>query len=82
MIELPVAAAADPVSQIERDTVATMTRTSWRYWVGLAAAASLVALGGWAWSTIAVSPRRWSSIRILDSLVESSTMIRRGDEMK
>ena len=52
MIDTPAAAAANPISQIERDTLATMTRTSWRYWLGLGAAASLVALGGWAWSTM------------------------------
>jgi molybdopterin-containing oxidoreductase family membrane subunit len=52
MIDAPSAAAANPISQIERDTLATMTRASWRYWLGLAAAASLVALGGWAWSTM------------------------------
>ncbi len=42
MIDTPAAAAANPISQIERDTLATMTRTSWRYWLGLGAAASLV----------------------------------------
>ncbi len=38
------------LAQVERDTVATMTETSWLYWVGLGASVSLVALGGWAWS--------------------------------
>jgi Ni/Fe-hydrogenase subunit HybB-like protein len=40
---------ANPISQIERDTLATMTRASWRYWLGLFAAAGVVALGGWSW---------------------------------
>ncbi len=52
MIYTPAVAAANPISQIERDTLASMTRTSWRYWLGLGAAASLVVLGGWAWSTM------------------------------
>ena len=40
------------LAQIERDTVATMERTTWRYWLGLATALTLVALGGWAWSVM------------------------------
>jgi molybdopterin-containing oxidoreductase family membrane subunit len=52
MIDAEVAPPANPISQIEHDTLGSMTRTSWRYWLGLAAAASLVALGGWAWSTM------------------------------
>jgi molybdopterin-containing oxidoreductase family membrane subunit len=46
------AAPAHTISQIERDTLGSMTRTSWRYWLGLAGSASLVVLGGWAWSTM------------------------------
>ena len=38
------------LAQIERDTVATMATTTWRYWLALAVALSLVGLGGWAWS--------------------------------
>lgn len=38
------------LSQIERDTIATMSRTTWRYWLGLGMAMSLVAVGGLAWS--------------------------------
>ena len=38
------------ITQIERDTLATMASTSWLYWAGLAASVGLVALGGWAWS--------------------------------
>jgi Ni/Fe-hydrogenase subunit HybB-like protein len=41
---------AKDFSQIERDTLATMSSTSWRYWLGLAVSVALVALGGWAWS--------------------------------
>jgi molybdopterin-containing oxidoreductase family membrane subunit len=52
MIEAPAAVAPDPISQIERDTLASMTRASWRYWLGLATAASLVVIGGWAWTTM------------------------------
>jgi Ni/Fe-hydrogenase subunit HybB-like protein len=37
-------------AQIERDTLATLSSTSWRYWLGLGAAVALVATGGWAWS--------------------------------
>jgi Ni/Fe-hydrogenase subunit HybB-like protein len=37
-------------SDIERDTIATMSVTSWRYWVGLACSILLVCLGGWSWS--------------------------------
>ena len=40
----------NPISQIERDTLATLRRTTWRYWLGLAAAASIVVLGGWSWA--------------------------------
>ncbi len=40
------------LAQIENDTVATMAGTTWRWWLGLAAAVSMVALGGWAWSTM------------------------------
>ncbi len=39
-----------PLSQIETDTLATVSRTTWRYWLGLAAAAGVTALGGWCWS--------------------------------
>jgi Ni/Fe-hydrogenase subunit HybB-like protein len=39
------------LAQIERDVVATMTRSSWRYWLGLSVSVALVAAGGWAWST-------------------------------
>jgi molybdopterin-containing oxidoreductase family membrane subunit len=38
------------LSQIERDTLATMSTTTWRYWLGLAVAVTLTAVGGWAWS--------------------------------
>ena len=38
------------LSQIERDTLATMSTTTWRYWLGLGVAVSLTAVGGWAWS--------------------------------
>jgi len=38
------------LAQIERDTLATMAGTSWRYWLGLGASVALVAVGGWAWS--------------------------------
>ncbi len=37
------------LSQIERDTLATMSSTSWRYWLGLLTAIGLTALGGWAY---------------------------------
>ncbi len=40
----------NPITQIERDTLATMTHTSWAYWAGLLAAVSLMGVGGWAWS--------------------------------
>ncbi len=40
------------LAQIENDTVATMTRTTWRYWLALGSAISLVAAGGWAWSVV------------------------------
>ncbi len=40
------------LAQIENDTVATMAGTTWRWWLGLAVALSMVALGGWAWSTV------------------------------
>jgi Ni/Fe-hydrogenase subunit HybB-like protein len=67
----PAAVSVSPLSQIERDTVATMTHTSWRYWLGLGAAAGLVVLGGWAWSTMLRqglritglnSPAMWGSL--------------------
>ena len=38
------------LAQIEKDTVATMAETTWRYWLALGTALSLVGLGGWAWS--------------------------------
>jgi Ni/Fe-hydrogenase subunit HybB-like protein len=38
------------LAQIERDTIATMSATSWRYWVGLGVSAFLVCLGGLSWS--------------------------------
>jgi molybdopterin-containing oxidoreductase family membrane subunit len=38
------------LAQIERDTIATMSETSWRYWLGLLVSVSLVCIGGWAWS--------------------------------
>ena len=38
------------LAQIERDTAATMAATSWRYWLALGSAVTLVAVGGWAWS--------------------------------
>jgi Ni/Fe-hydrogenase subunit HybB-like protein len=38
------------LSQIERDTLATLSSTSRLYWLGLGSAVALVALGGWAWS--------------------------------
>jgi molybdopterin-containing oxidoreductase family membrane subunit len=42
---------SDPnITQIERDTLATMSSTSRLYWAGLAFSVGLVALGGWAWS--------------------------------
>lgn len=37
-------------SAIERDTLATLSRPSWRYWLALGLAVALVAVGGWAWS--------------------------------
>jgi molybdopterin-containing oxidoreductase family membrane subunit len=43
-------ASANPITQIERDTLATVSRTTWRYWLGLAAAAAVTAVGGWCWS--------------------------------
>lgn len=45
-----IAGAPHPITQIERDTLATMTHTSGYYWLGLLASLSLVALGGWSWS--------------------------------
>lgn len=45
-----IGASTDPISQIERDTLATLSRTTWRYWLGLAAALGVTALGGWCWS--------------------------------
>ncbi len=38
------------ITQIERDTLATMSRTSWYYWAGLLFSISLIGVGGWAWS--------------------------------
>jgi len=38
------------LAQIEKDTVATMAGTTWRYWLALGSALFLVGLGGWAWS--------------------------------
>jgi molybdopterin-containing oxidoreductase family membrane subunit len=44
-------AAQDPrLSQIERDTLATLSRPSRAYWLGLGFAVTIVAVGGWAWS--------------------------------
>ena len=44
---------SDPsLAQVEHDTVATMERTTWRYWLCLAIALSFVGLGGWAWSGV------------------------------
>jgi molybdopterin-containing oxidoreductase family membrane subunit len=45
---------SDPqaIVRIERDTLATMARTSWRYWLGLGGAAAVVALGGWSWAVM------------------------------
>jgi len=40
------------ITQIERDTLASMATTSWYYWAGLAASVSLIALGGWAFSVM------------------------------
>ncbi len=40
------------LAQIEHDTVATMDRTTWRYWLCLGIAVSFVGVGGWAWSGI------------------------------
>jgi Ni/Fe-hydrogenase subunit HybB-like protein len=39
-----------PISQIEHDTLATVSRTTWRYWLGLSIAVGLTAIGGWCWS--------------------------------
>ena len=33
-----------PISQIETDTLATVSRTTWRYWLGLAIAVGLTAI--------------------------------------
>ncbi len=38
------------LSLIERDTLATLSAPSWRYWAGLAFSIALVAVGGGAWS--------------------------------
>jgi Ni/Fe-hydrogenase subunit HybB-like protein len=38
------------LSQIERDTLATLSPPSWRYWTGLGFSIALVVIGGWAWS--------------------------------
>jgi len=38
------------LTRIERDVAATMTRTSWRYWLGLGVSVGLVLAGGLAWS--------------------------------
>jgi molybdopterin-containing oxidoreductase family membrane subunit len=46
------AAGRASITQIERDTLASMDRTSWQYWLGLLASLGLVALGGWAWSEL------------------------------
>jgi len=46
---MPVSGSS-PITQIERDTLATMSSTSWYYWAGLLASLGLIALGGWAWS--------------------------------
>jgi molybdopterin-containing oxidoreductase family membrane subunit len=40
--------ASNPITRIERDTLATMMHTSWYYRVGLLASLGLMALGGWA----------------------------------
>ncbi len=37
---------------IDRDMQASITRTSWRFWLGLCVAAGFAALGGWSWSQI------------------------------
>ena len=42
--------SSPPIAQIERDTLATLSQTSWRYWLGLAAAVGVTVLGGWCWS--------------------------------
>jgi molybdopterin-containing oxidoreductase family membrane subunit len=39
-------------STIETDTLATVTRTSGRYWLGVGAAAAVVGVGAWAWSVM------------------------------
>jgi molybdopterin-containing oxidoreductase family membrane subunit len=41
-----------PLSQIESDTLATVSRTTWRYWLGLAVAVGMTAIGGWCWSVM------------------------------
>jgi Ni/Fe-hydrogenase subunit HybB-like protein len=38
------------LSQIERDTIATLSPPSRRYWIGLGASIALVVIGGGAWS--------------------------------
>ncbi|HEX7477622.1 MAG TPA: NrfD/PsrC family molybdoenzyme membrane anchor subunit [Polyangiales bacterium] len=37
---------------IDRDMEASITRTTWRFWLALFVAAGFAALGGWAWSQI------------------------------
>jgi molybdopterin-containing oxidoreductase family membrane subunit len=39
-------------SGIEEDTLATLTRTSRGYWLGVLGAAAVVGVGGWAWSVM------------------------------
>ena len=41
---------ARDLTRIERDVVGTMSRTSWRYWLGLGISVSLVLVGAVAWS--------------------------------
>ena len=43
---------AKAYSQIERDTLATLTSTSRGYWIGLGAAVTMVSIGGTAWALV------------------------------
>ena len=49
-ITSPPGGGPNPITQIERDTLATMAKTSWFYRLGLMASVGLIVLGGWAWS--------------------------------
>jgi molybdopterin-containing oxidoreductase family membrane subunit len=42
--------ASDPLLRVQTDVEATLTRTSWRYWLALAVTLGMTVAGGYAWS--------------------------------